>query len=38
MRRLAGRFFWSTDELKLAITAIVENEVGHRLNGYLIPE
>ena len=35
-RRLAGRFFRSTDELKEAITAIVENEMGNRLKGYLI--
>ena len=34
--RLAGRFFRSTDELKGAITAIVENEMGNRLKGYLV--
>ena len=35
-RRLAGRFFRSTDELKEAITAIVENEMDNRLKGYLV--
>ena len=35
-RRLAGRFFRSADELKEAITAIVENEMGNRLKGYLV--
>ena len=35
-RRLAGRFFRSTDEPKEAITAIVENEMGNRLKGYLV--
>ena len=33
-RRLAGRFFRSTDELKHAIMAIVECEMGNRLKGY----
>ena len=35
-RRLAGRFFRSADELKEAITAIVENEMDNRLKGYLV--
>ena len=35
-RRLVGRFFRSTDEPKEAITAIVENEMGNRLKGYLV--
>ena len=34
-RRLAGRHFRSTDELKRAITTIVECEMGNRLKGYL---
>ena len=34
-RRLAGRYFKSTDELKHAITTIVECEMGNRLEGYL---
>ena len=34
-RRLAGRYFKSTDELKHAITTIVECEMGNRLKGYL---
>ena len=32
-RRLAGRHFWSADELKCAITTIVECEMGNRLKG-----
>ena len=32
-KRFAGRFFRSTDELKEAITAIIENEMGNRLKG-----
>ena len=35
-KRLAGRFFWSLDELKAAITAILEREMGNRLKGYLV--
>ena len=35
-RRLAGRFFRSLDELKAAITAILEREMGNRLKGYLV--
>ena len=35
-RRLACRFFRSADELKAAITAIVERELGNRLKGYLV--
>ena len=34
-RRLAGRYFKSADELKHAITTIVECEMGNRLKGYL---
>ena len=34
-KRLAGRFFRSLDELKAAITAILEREMGNRLKGYL---
>ena len=34
-RRLAGRYFMSTDELKHSITTIVEREMGNRLKGYL---
>ena len=34
--RLAGRFFRSLDELKAAITAILEREMGNRLKGYLV--
>ena len=34
-RRLAGRYFRSADELKHAITTIVECEMGNRLKGYL---
>ena len=34
-RRLAGRYFKSTDELKRAVTTIVESEMGNRLKGYL---
>ena len=40
-RRLAGRHFRSTDELKRAITTIVECEMGNRLkyrNGTLMPK
>ena len=35
-RRLAGRFSWSFDELKQAITAILEREMSNRLKGYLV--
>ena len=35
-RRLAGIFFRSLDELKAAITAILEHEMGNRLKGYLV--
>ena len=35
-RRLAGRFFRSAGELKAAITAIVEREMGNRLKGCLV--
>ena len=35
-RRLAGRFFRSLDELRAAITAILEREMGNRLKGYLV--
>ena len=35
-KRLAGRFFRSLDELKTAITAILEREAGNRLKGYLV--
>ena len=35
-RRLAGRFFRSLDELKAAITAILEREMSNRLKGYLV--
>ena len=35
-RRLAGRYFRSTDELKMAITVILEREMNHRLKGYLV--
>ena len=35
-KRLAGRFFRSLDELKAAITAILELEMGSRLKGYLV--
>ena len=35
-RRLAGRFFRSLDELKAAIIAILEREMGNRLKGYLV--
>ena len=35
-RRLAGRFFRLLDELKAAITAILEREMGNRLKGYLV--
>ena len=34
--RLACRFFWSLDELKAEITAILEREMGNRLKGYLV--
>ena len=34
-RRLACRYFKSTDELKRAVTTIVEREMGNRLKGYL---
>ena len=35
-KRLAGRFFRSLDELRAAITAILEREMGNRLKGYLV--
>ena len=35
-KRLAGRFFRSLDELKAAITAVFEREMGNRLKGYLV--
>ena len=35
-RRLAGRYFRSTDELKKAITVILGREMNHRLKGYLV--
>ena len=35
-KRPAGRFFRSLDELKAAITAILEREMGNRLKGYLV--
>ena len=35
-RRLASRHFRSADELKRAITTIVECEMGNRLKGYLV--
>ena len=35
-RRLAGRYFRSTDELKKAITVILEREMNHRLKDYLV--
>ena len=35
-KRLAGRFFRSLDELKAAITAILEREMGNRLKDYLV--
>ncbi len=35
-KRLAGRFFRSLDELKAAIIAILEREMGNRLKGYLV--
>ena len=35
-RRLAGRYFRSTDELKMAITVILGSEMNHRLKGYLV--
>ena len=35
-KRLAGKFFRSLDELKAAITAILEREIGNRLKGYLV--
>ena len=37
-RRLAGRFFRSLDELKAAITAILEREMGNRLKGYIVAQ
>ena len=42
-RRLAGRYFKSTDELKRAVTTIVESEMGNRLKGplgdqYFLPD
>ena len=35
-RQASGRFFRSLDELKAAITAILEREMGNRLKGYLV--
>ena len=35
-KRLAGRYFKSTEELKAAMTAILEKEMGNRLVGYLV--
>ena len=35
-KRLVGRFFRSLDELRVAITAILEREMGNRLKGYLV--
>ena len=35
-KRLAGRYFKSTEELKAAITVILEKEMGNRLVGYLV--
>ena len=35
-RRLAGRYFKSPEELKAAITIILEKEMGNRLVGYLV--
>ena len=35
-KRLVGKFFRSLDELKAAITAILEREMGNRLKGYLV--
>ena len=35
-RRLAGSFFRSLDELKAAITTILEREIGNKLKGYLV--
>ena len=35
-KRLAGRYFRSVEELKTAITAILEKEMGHRLKGRLV--
>ncbi len=34
--QLAGRYFASQDELKAAITTILEKEMGNRLAGYLV--
>ena len=35
-KRLAGRYFRYMDELKHAITTILEKEMSHRLKGYLV--
>ncbi len=35
-RRLAGRYFESPEDLKAAITIILEKEMGNRLVGYLV--
>ena len=35
-KRLAGRYFRSIEELKTAITVILEKETSHRLKGYLV--
>ena len=35
-KRLAGRYFRSIEELKTAITVILEKEMNHRLKGYLV--
>ncbi len=35
-KRLAGRYFKSPEDLKAAITAILEKEMGNRLVGYLV--
>ena len=35
-KRLAGRYFRSIEELKAAITGILEKEMGNRLTGYLV--
>ena len=35
-KRLADRYFRSIEELKTAITVILEKEMNHRLKGYLV--
>ena len=35
-KRLSGRYFRSIEELKAAITGILEKEMGNRLTGYLV--